>query len=242
MWVVQSVNIAHDAMPDWASQMTAWSTLALALLTAVLCSGVVLAWWQLRQDRMFNRVTLATDVFKKWNKNRLWIARSRIDKWNDPWRNRARVKALYARAKRFGGFKNYNDMWTNIGNYLADMSMLTERMELYIARGAIDIDLVVDHIGYDIISTYFSLQDIYRERAATEDESAEGFRDLALRVQHHARLNPGAGDLRDTMLWAVFDILEYRGGDASEGYRMGRFGWFKRWRLKRARLKFMKSQ
>lgn len=53
----------------------------------------------------------------------------------------------------------------------------------------------VIHIGYDVPNTYYILQDIFQDRAIKENLNYEGFRDLALRVQDYARLNPLDADI-----------------------------------------------
>lgn len=215
------------------SDLAGWIT---AISTAILMGGVVFAALQLRQDRLFNRVTFVGEIFKRWNRNRYWNARSWMDKSSNLEENRQRVNRVWRRVKRLSAFKNYRGTKTDIINYVSEISLLAERIELYIARGIVDIDLVANHIGYDVITIYYYLQDIYAERSLEEDENHEGFRYLALRMQHYARLH--FVDMRDEVIWAVLPPLQYAAGGESEAYSMSKF---QRGRLKRARLKWMRE-
>lgn len=214
---------------DWP----AWIT---AIATAILTAGIFFAARQLRQDRLFNRVSFVGEIFRRWNRNRYWDARTWMEKSSDLEQNRQRVNRVWQRIKRLSAFKRYRETKTDIINYVSEISLLAERIELYIARGIIDMDLVANHIGYDVITIYYYLQDVFEERTSLEDENHEGIRDLALRIQHYARLH--FVDIRDEVIWAVLPPLRYAGGDESEGYPMSRFY---RWRLKQARLRFMRE-
>jgi len=215
---------------DWA----AWLT---AIATVVLAGGVIVAVKQLWQDRLFNRVLQTGGLIKAWGKNKYWIARSRIDKHFDQEQNRTRVNRMYAGIKRFKGRRRFRDMEVEAYNFIEETARLAEQMDIYVSRGAADLGLIADHLGYEIIVLYYALQDVLDERALTEDLNYEGFRDLALRVQHYARLHKCV-DIRDQIQWALLLPLRYKGGDESEGYRMSRFY---RWRLKRARQRFIRE-
>lgn len=217
--------------PDWAAQVTAIGTGALAL-------GVIVAVLQLRQDSLFNRVLQTGGLIKTWGKNKYWFARSRIDKYYDQELNRQRLNEVYARLNRLKRFKAFREAEIEMYNFIEETARITEQMEIYISRGAADLGIIADHIGYDVIALYYALQDILAERSLSEDLNYEGFRDLALRIQHYARLHDSV-DIRDEIAWAVLSPLPYRGGDESEGYRMSRLD---RRRLKRARVRFMRNQ
>lgn len=203
----------------------------------MLTAGIILATKQLLQDRLFNRVLQTGGLIKDWNKNKYWIARSRLDKYYEPEDNKSRANKMAAGIARFKGFKRFRNLDVEFYNFIEETSRLAEQMELYISRGAADLGLIADHIGYDILALYYALQDVISERSLKEDLYYEGFRDLALRVQHYARLHQQV-DIRDVYVWACFPPLPYRGGDESDGYPMSRFY---RWRLKRARLRFMRE-
>jgi len=178
------------------------------------------------------------ELIKVWGKNKYWTARSRIDKNYDQAANRERVNRLYAAIKRFKGLKYFREMEIDVSNFIEETARIAERMEIYVKRGVADLGIISNHIGYEVLALYIAVQDVLNERSLSEDLNYEGFRDLALRIQHYARLNPDA-DIRDELIWAVIPPLQYRGGDESEGYKMTRF---LRWRLKRARLKWMREE
>ena len=101
---------------------------------------------------------------------------------------------------------------------IEDHSRLAELIEIYIRKGAADEGIVGDHLAYDILSTYYAVQDVLRERALKEDLAYEGFRDLALRLQDYAKIRPVEADLRGHLVWAKLPPLKYKGGDESHGY------------------------
>src|SRR5579863_8258570 len=229
------ISIANG--PDWAELLNGWSTFAVAVFTAALMGGVVVAARQLRQDQLFNRVLQTGGLIKTWGKNRYWEARSRIDKDYDPAVNRERANRLATGIERFKGFKKFRELDCDAYNFIEEMARLAEQMELYVSRGAADLGRITDHIGYEVLSLYYSIQDVLATRASREDLNYEGFRDLALRIQHFARLHNS--DIREALVWACFPPLVYRGDDESEGYPVSRL---LRWRLRQARLRFMRQR
>jgi hypothetical protein len=74
---------------------------------------------------------------------------------------------------------------------------LADRVEIYIRKGIVEESIIAEHYGYDVLTLYQVLRDVFQHRAATDDYNYEGFRDLASRIQDYARLHPLDADLRD---------------------------------------------
>jgi hypothetical protein len=198
--------------------MTAWSTLALAVLTLLLTLGIAFAAAQFFLTRKFNR-TLETDhLFKELRKVGLWEGRSKLDTLDDLEGNRLRANRLYKVIHRLRRFKSFRELDAVTSDFIEDVARLTERIEIYIRKGVADEGIIAEHAGYDVLMTYCCLRDILQKRAAEDDLNYEGFRDLALRIQDYAKLHPRDADLRDDLVWDSLPRIEYKGGDESLGY------------------------
>ena len=188
---------------DWtfvANQVTAWSTFVLAV-------GVVFAALQYFGERKNNRVVETNSLLRDWQATRLQIARTQLD------------NNVYRRLLRLQRFKAFRDLEVDVYNFIQDTARISERMEILVRRGAADEGIIVEHIGYDILVSYYILRDVLQDRAAEDDLNYEGFRDLARRTQDYAKLHPLDADLRDKLVFANLPPLRYRGGDVSLRYR-----------------------
>jgi hypothetical protein len=206
--------------PDWAAKLTAYSTFALAL-------GVGFAGLQLKQDRRFRRVEETGGLFKEFEDSNFRDIFRRIDKdfghdnkgENDRIeRNRKRAFRLYMQIKNLPkNHKKYSAANKITETYIRDITRIANRMEIYISRGVADIDLIADHLVYEIVSMYYFAQDILRERSSKEDFDYEGVRNLASRMQDNSKLRHI--NLSDELKYAYFPLLPYRDGDLSKNYR-----------------------
>jgi hypothetical protein len=229
--LAQAAAIHTPDGPNWAEQITAWSTLAMAVLTLLLVLGVAFAAGQFFLTRKFNR-TLETDqLLKEIASSALWATRSRLDKFDSVTENRRRAYRLYKKVQRFGRFKRFRGLAKRFRTVISEIANLTERVEIYIRKGMADESIVAEHTGYNILSTYCFLADVFEERALLYDYNYDGVRDLALRIQDYAILNPKAADLREELVWHPLPPLKYKGGDVSLGYSIAWWAVFRKTRL-----------
>jgi hypothetical protein len=197
--------------PDWNA--------ITAISTAVLAFGVLIAWYQLVLQRRGNRVVETGRLLEAWNDNRLWDARSWLDIDAYDWKaDRRRVVRFYTlvQALKRRRFRPLQDF---VNDIIEDHARLAERIEIYIRKGAADEGIIGDHIAYDVIMAYFTLEDVLKKRAAEDDLSYEGFRDLALRLQDYAKIFSLDADLPGSLTWAQFTPLVYGPDDESQGYK-----------------------
>jgi hypothetical protein len=115
-------------------------------------------------------------------------------------------------------YQNWKLKRLDVRDDLLELSGTAERTEIYIRKGAADVGIIAEHLGYDIILAYYCLRPIIRELTSGEDFNFDGFRDLTLRLQDYAKLHPLDVDIRPNMIFATIPPLRYRGGDVSLGY------------------------
>jgi hypothetical protein len=224
-------------MPNWAEQMTAWSSLAMAALTLLLVAGVAFAAAQFFLTRKFNR-TLETDqLLKEIDASVLWAARSRLDKFETLAENQRRAYLMYKAVERFGKFKRFRILAKRLRRVISEIANLTERVEIYIRKGMADEGIIAEHTGYNILATYCFLSVILEERAKLYDYNYDGFRALATRIQDYAILNPEAADIRKELVWFPLSPLQYKGGERSLEYLTSRWRVLQKARIWLARTK-----
>lgn len=198
-------------VPDWNA--------ITAISTAVLAFGVLIAWYQLVLQRRGNRVVETGRLLEAWNDNRLWDARGWLDDDAYDWKaDRRRVARFYklVQALKHRRFRPLQDF---VNDIIEDHARLAERIEIYIRKGAADEGIIGDHIAYDVIMTYYTLEDVLKKRASEDDLSYEGFRDLTLRLQDYAKICPLDADIPGSLTWAKFTPLVYGMDDVSQGYK-----------------------
>jgi hypothetical protein len=66
-----------------------------------------------------------------------------MDKSRNLEANRAWVWRLYCRLNRLRRFQAYRAAWIDVTNFINEISLLAEQIELYIGRGVVDLDLVL---------------------------------------------------------------------------------------------------
>jgi hypothetical protein len=214
---VASTCICFPGTPDWTA-ISAIATVVSAFATVVLAFGVIIAWYQLRLQRKGNQVIETGKLLQEWNSDRLWLARSWLDEDADSWDiDRKRATRLY---KLVAGLKTwrFRRLQDFVNDLIEEHARLAERIEIYIRKGAADESIIGDHIAYDVLMSYTTIQGVLQERATEDDLSYEGFRDLALRLQDYAKIHPFDADLRGRLVWANLPPLEYARGDKSKGY------------------------
>jgi hypothetical protein len=82
------------------------------------------------------------------------------------------------------------------------MAQVTDRIEIYLKGGTADESLISENIGYYIIVSYYTLQDVLQERRSQEDYIYESYRDLAMRIQDYGKLYRRRAQIREILLWA----------------------------------------
>lgn len=202
--------------PDWASIVT-------AVATAVLAIGVIFAAAQFFAERRASRAAETGALLQEWDDERLQRWRYNLDCYEDIEVNRTRAWNAY---RELDGreLKTVNDL-------VRDLSRVADRIEVYIRTGAADTRIVAEHIGYDVVSPYYTLQNVLQSRASEGDFNFDGYRDLALRIQDYARLHRLEADLPKQLVFANLPLIRYR-HDISQGYRKAVFVAFRLWLLK----------
>lgn len=189
------------ALGDWTTAVTALATAALAVFTMFLVVGVAIAAFQFLQDGRFNRALQTSYLLDQWNLDLLRRFRSELDHSSDYDANKLRAEQTYY-ALRNGPGSTPN--WDDCIQRTADIA---ERMKLFIEKRLADAGMIYEHIGYDILSTYYYLQDILKKRTYEEDFLYDGFRDLAIMTQAYATKHADRMDIREQLVDATFPEL-----------------------------------
>ena len=166
-----------------------------------LVVGVAIAAFQFLQDGRFNRALQTSYLLDQWNLDLLRRFRSELDHSSDYDANKLRAEQTYY-ALRNGPGSTPN--WDDCIQRTADIA---ERMKLFIEKRLADAGMIYEHIGYDILSTYYYLQDILKKRTYEEDFLYDGFRDLAIMTQAYATKHADRMDIREQLVDATFPEL-----------------------------------
>ena len=192
-------------LTDWTNVAVAVGTIALAVFTAGLVAGVFVAAKQLSQDRKFNQALQTGDLIQEWGAPSLRSMRRTLDHSENYDDNRSRTTQMYYLLK-----KSNDQSWYDFLKFIEDTGELAEKTGLYIEKRLVDADMMYQHLGYDILSTYYYLQDALADRTRNEDMLYDGFRDLAIAVQIYAKRYPNRIDIRSTLVNADFPALVYK--------------------------------
>jgi hypothetical protein len=189
------------------SSVPAWTSIVTAVSSAVLVLGV---FWAARQFFLTQRIARVTETGRlvdDWlNRTPLKHLTDKVDLGPEP-----RQNALQA-------FRKWKLRQLDVREDLLNLSRMAERTEIYVRKGAADVGIIAEHLGYDIILVYYCLRPIIRELTSHEDFNFDPFRDLTLRLQDYAKCHPLDVDIRQTLIFATIPPLRYRGGDVSLGY------------------------
>lgn len=202
-----------------ADQWTAFGTWILALGVIV---ALVTYWWQQKASRIVEAGNLVRD----WNSPSLRDFRRQLD------------RSLSVEATRI---RVANEIYTPttdsaMSNFIEETARLAERIEVYIRNQVADEKVIAELLRYDVLSTYYFVQDLLKLRSKEEDLDYEGWRDLTLRFQDLSRIYPLSVELRDELKWYDFPPLEYRvPGDHSLGYTVPLFRRAMLWFINRAK-------
>jgi len=226
---VEVGSLLAQIQPDWASVLTAQSTFAMALLTAILAVGVLFAGLQFLLTRRFNRVLETDNLIKELCAIGLWEVLQRLDKFDDMDANTKRASRLYAGIQRFKKRKYFRGLGTTANDFIDNRAQITDRIEIYIRKGVADESIVAEHLAYYIIVMYCFLKEVLQQRAGAHDYNYDSFRDLTRRLQDYGKLYPLDVDLRERVLYEHIPPLHYRGGDSSRGYSLSNFRRFRLW-------------
>lgn len=191
--------------PDWAQRLTAWSTLALAFGVGI---AALQFWWQ----RRANRIVETGRLLEKWDEEELAEFCNDLDQLDGVEENRRAAIEKYLRLR---GSKE--DEY-EFDNALESMTRMTERFEIYIRKGVADESIVVEHIGYNVLVTYYHLHDILQARALAHNLEYEGFRDLALRIKDYAVIRPIDTGFPPDLDAVTIPVIKYKDGSKSRGY------------------------
>lgn len=196
------------ATADFYTALSAWGAVGTAVATGVLAGGVVVAMVQLREQQTARRLIATPDVLKGWSDAFLRGWRARLDSYADVQRNIARVRRIWDYSAR--PLPARRQMRDEFKAFIHQSSRVAEQIEVFVRHGAADEGIVAEHVGYGIVMLYVVLHDILQELADKQGEDFEGWRQLAIRCQIYAKLNPGRTNLIDELVWVKLSPIRYR--------------------------------
>lgn len=182
-----------------------WSRMT-AIATAVLVGGVLFAAAQFYLTRRNFRVTECGNLVKEWQVSALPVLQAEFDRGPELRTNAKNALTTIRIARERLELK------------LLELCRIAERTEIYVRKGVADIGIIAEHLGYDIIALYYYMRPLLRQLTRENDFNLEGFRDLVLRIQDYAKLNPLGLDIREDVVFAKIPPLRYIEGDLSKGY------------------------
>lgn len=175
------------------------ATILMAFFTLLLVIGVAIAAIQLFQDRKFNRGVQTTAIIADWNAPGLRSFRRMLDHSANYDDNKNRAELTYHAQQ------SKDSRWND---FIEDTADLAERVWLYQQKGLADREMIFEHLGYDIVSTYYHIQRILQIRTYEDDMLYDSFRSLVLATQEYSRQHPDRLDLREELRNATFPELE----------------------------------
>ena len=199
-----------------------WTAIVSAVSSALLVLGVFFGAFQFLWQRKADRVVETGRLIDYWEEEEAEKIRSQLD-WS-PSLEECRRRAL----ELFIQYKTSGEEGFDFDEVIQRSSTRAERMEVYIRKGAANEAIIAEIAGYEILATYYILHNILQWFAAMENIDYEGWRDLALRIQHYARIHPQITGFPEELLAAPIPLLHYKDGTHSEGYIDGLRGL---WRL-----------
>lgn len=149
-----------------------------ALGTWALLGGVVFAAMQLQFDRNNAAIERTIAMMNEWNSPTIQDGLSYVDKFpGDPDNSRKFLNEAYSRAT------NDAKQLEAFDGFLGTLARLTERMDIMVARKLVNVEMLTEHIGYEVLQAFYALQDILAEKAAQRGFDFLGFYDLVLRLK-----------------------------------------------------------
>ena len=124
--------------------------------------------------------------------------RRELDYGPDYENNRDRALQTYVRLAAANGLLDWNA-------FIEDTAALAERLKLFLDENLANKSIIYNALAYDIISTYYYLQDILQKRTYDDDMLYDSFRELAIMAQAYSKKHHI--DIRPQLLNAVFPEL-----------------------------------
>lgn len=189
---------------EWFDVMTRdnkalfWTSLVSALasigLFVVAVAAAVVAWYQFREFQRGQKIQATNEVLKEWSEEKYQRIIGFVDFGRSPtWcRRSARVRYLYIsspshlpprKAKaRLRAWRERNDL---VHNAIQDLSAMASRTWNLLEQGIVDEAVLFGQLDYDIVASYFELEDILAMRQHNDDLLYSEFTRLAQRAQAH---------------------------------------------------------
>jgi hypothetical protein len=213
-----------------SSAYAAWAT---AFFTCVISLSVFLTAAQLRDQRKMTRIAQTPDLIREWGSGNLPAVRALLDKNSDLERNRRRANAVFKRTRHSKRTTTFGRLRLEGSAFVHRQARAAERMEVYVRRGAADEGIIAEHLGYGIVMSYYTLQDVLKVLAAEENRDYEGWRVLAVRCQRYAKLHPRYTNLFRELIWAELPLISYShrdpiGEPAASWWSRLRLRWMKK--------------
>jgi hypothetical protein len=202
-----------------ATVLNAWAPAATAFFTALLSIGVFFAAGAYRAQLREARIVETGALLEQWREDSVRTLRAFIDETDDHDENRARTLRFYKHVHALR--RRPRKLRAILGDSIQATRALAERTEIYLRKGVADEAIIVEHLGYAILASYYHLQEVLQLRAQQQNLDYEGWRSLALRVQDYAKLHPKDTNLEDILVWAELPPLHYKDGSISDRHEPG---------------------
>jgi hypothetical protein len=201
----------HADLGVVADTVTAVSTLGLLVIAVVAAS---VAYGQFQAFKEDGRVRATLDVLEKWGKPKVRWLLGQVDLVVDPCENRRRALRIYEFAfdkpipsptGRKTRLKRQR-LRDRLHDGIQEIDDLASRTWSLLKAKVVDSDILFDHLDYDILSTYFILEDVLAKRQVEDQYLYSGFTSLANAAQLHYKKRPDRERV-DELVDAFFEQL-----------------------------------
>lgn len=208
----------------WTGLVTAAATSGL-LIVAILAASV--AYHQLISSREDSRVKATTDLLKEWSSRPMRVLLGWIDSQHEAQENRRLLRLLYRlvfsdqvgtpgnsatrklspsqlRSKRLSRFRSRQKLTDRIET----IALMASRTWNLLQSKIIEEKILLQQLDYDIVATYYAMEDILAIRQVMDDMLYSEFTALAQKAQAHYKRRPDK-EVLGVLIDVTFEILPY---------------------------------
>jgi energy-converting hydrogenase Eha subunit C len=198
----------------WVGLITALATVGLFVVAVV---AAVVTYYQFREFQRGAKVQTTTDLLKEWSDEKYQRIIGYVDYGPSPDWCRKYARLLYImisspeqrppmreREKRM----KWREREDFVHQAIQDFTLMATRTWNLLEHGIIDADVLFGQLDYDIIASYYELEDVLAIRQYQDSLLYAEFTRLAKRAQAHYRRRP-SNETCPEFVTAVFETLPF---------------------------------
>lgn len=182
----------------WPNVITAASTLGLLVVTFI---ALYVAYQQFLEFKSGRKARATTELLREWSKPHLRNILDFLDWQGGADKRRRRTRLLYRfvfsdelkptdlrKVRQWR--ENSQERRQAIHGGIEDIALMASRTVNLINNDVVDADILFAQLDYDIVATYYTLEDVLALRQAEEEYLYSDFTELARLAQQHYRKRP----------------------------------------------------